>query len=220
MQNAEIKSRLERYFPSLYDALPELSVSAYRLMQVPANTTIFDVGSPCEQYLLLTKGTVSAKMYSKSGKSILLYRIEPGQSCIITTSCLLGNTNYPTVGETETDCEALGISKPEFTKALNQSALFRKFVFDCMGQRLSDVMLRLETVNFTSIDSRIANALLSRQKDSPRIRLTHESLAEEVGTAREVVSRHLKSLETQNLIKLERGEVILKDTKALAVLCE
>lgn len=220
MQNAEIKSRLEKYFPALYDALPELPVSAYQLMQVPANTTVFDVGSPCQQYLLLTSGTVSAKMLSKSGKSILLYRIGPGQSCIITTSCLLGNTNYPTIGETETDCEALGISKSEFTKALNQSALFRKFVFDGMGQRLSDVMLRLETVNFTSIDSRIANALLSRQKASQRIKLTHESLAEEVGTAREVVSRHLKRLEAKNLIKLERGEVILKDAIELAALCE
>jgi CRP/FNR family transcriptional regulator len=81
-------------------------------------------------------------------------------------------------------------------------------------------MLRLETVNFTSIDSRIANALLSRRQDSQHIKLTHESLAEEVGTAREVVSRHLKKMEAKNLIKLERGEVILKDKNKLAALCE
>lgn len=220
MSDAEIQSRLQTLFPALYSAVPQPPISAYHLVNVPADHRLFDIGSACKQYLLLTAGSISVKMLSKSGKSILLYRVEPGQSCIITTSCLLGNANYPTFGETETDIEALSISQPAFAQAIEQSTLFRQFVFDSLGKRLHDVMAKLESVNFTSIDSRIANTLLARKNGAARINVTHEALAEEVGTAREVISRHLKQLERKQLITLERGAVVLIDTQALSELCE
>ena len=142
-------------------------------------------------------------MLAKSGKSILLYRVKPGQSCIITTSCLLGSAHYPTFGESETDIEALSIPHQAFSRALNLSGEFRQFVFDGLGQRLADVMQRLELVNFTSIDSRLATALLVRNPGSGQLQITHETLAEEVGTAREVISRHLKKMETKGLLLTE-----------------
>jgi len=213
-----ITPRLQKYFPSLYKALPEVPASAYQLMQVPGDTTVFDIGGACEQYLLLTHGSVGVKMLTKNGKSVLLYRVQPGQSCIITTSCLLGDSRYPSYGETETQVEALGIPQPVFSKALDESKLFRRFVFDGLSQRLADVMQRLELINFTSIDSRLADALLIRCGPSARIETTHEILAEEVGTAREVISRHLKKLEKQGLLQLERGAIILKDKAALSAL--
>ncbi len=215
-----VHSRLQSHFPALCKALPELPTSAYQLFNVPANTTIFNVGGECEQYLLLTKGSVTVKMRAKNGKSILLYRVFPGQSCIITTSCLLGNADYPTFGETETDAEALSISHQAFSQALDQSNAFRKFVFDSLGQRLADVMHRLESVNFTSIDSRLATALLSQQTVTRHIEITHEALAEEVGTAREVISRHLKKMEVNGLVKLGRGTVIIADAEILSTLRE
>jgi CRP/FNR family transcriptional regulator len=215
-----IHSRLRAHFPTLSDALPDLPAASYQLIKVPANTTIFDIGGECEHYLLLTAGTVGVKMLAKNGKSILLYRVYPGQSCIITTSCLLGNAQYPTFGETETDIEALSIPHKLFSQALDRSSEFRKFVFDGLGQRLADVMQRLETVNFTSIDSRLATTLLAHNTGSGQIDITHEALAEEVGTAREVVSRHLKKMKTNGLVKLGRGTVILENTDALTALCE
>jgi CRP/FNR family transcriptional regulator len=215
-----IHSRLRAHFPTLSDALPDLPAASYQLIKVPANTTIFDIGGECEHYLLLTAGTVGVKMLAKNGKSILLYRVYPGQSCIITTSCLLGNAHYPTFGETETDIEALSIPHKLFSQALDRSSEFRKFVFDGLGQRLADVMQRLETVNFTSIDSRLATTLLAHNTGSGQIDITHEALAEEVGTAREVVSRHLKKMETNGLVKLGRGTVLLENTDALTALCE
>ncbi len=215
-----ILSRLQTHFPALCDALSELPVSAYQLVDVPANTTIFNVGGKCEQYLLLTKGSVAVKMLAKNGKSILLYRVQPGQSCIITTSCLLGNAQYPAFGETETDAEALSISLQAFNQALGKSNEFRKFVFAGLGQRLADVMLRLESVNFTSIDSRLAIALLALKPGSMEIKITHETLAEEVGTAREVISRHLKKMEAGGLVKLGRGTISLSDIDELTALCE
>jgi len=215
-----VHSRLQSHFPALCKALPELPASAYQLINAPANITIFDIGGECEQYLLLTKGSIAVKMLAKNGKSILLYRVQPGQSCIITTSCLLGSSHYPTFGETETDIEALSIPHTAFSRALNHSDDFRQFVFDGLGQRLADVMQRLETVNFTSIDSRLATALLAHTPSAGHIEITHEALAEEVGTAREVISRHLKKMETKGLVKLGRGTVVLENRDALTELCE
>jgi CRP/FNR family transcriptional regulator len=220
MPQDPVLSRLQTHFPALSKALPALPASAYQLINAPAGTTIFDIGGECEQFLLLTKGSVAVKMLAKSGKSILLYRVRPGQSCIITTSCLLGNAHYPTFGETETDVEALCIPHHAFSQALNQSKEIRQFIFDGFGQRLADVMQRLESVNFTSIDSRLATALLTRNPGSSHLQITHETLAEEVGTAREVVSRHLKKLETKGLLKLGRGTVNLVDLNKLQALCD
>ena len=109
MPQDSIQSQLQNYFPALYSALPEVPADAYQLMQVPAATTVFDIGGACEQYLLIIEGSVAVKMLTKNGKSVLLYRVNPGQSCIITTSCLLGDSRYPSFGETETQVQALGI---------------------------------------------------------------------------------------------------------------
>jgi len=220
MSQQEIQNQLKRQFPTLYQAIAEVPLSTYQAMQVPANTTIFDIGGACEQYLLLTKGSVGVKMLTKNGKSVLLYRVQPGQSCIITTSCLLGNSRYPSYGETETEIEALGIPRLAFSRALDQSAQFRKFVFDGLSQRLADVMQRLELINFTSIDSRLADALLTRAAPDGRLEATHETLAEEVGTAREVISRHLKKLETRGMLKLDRGVIQIVDSTAITKLCD
>lgn len=141
---------------------------------------------------MITKGSVGVKILTKSDKSVLLYRVKPGQSCIITTSCLLGSSRYPSFGETETPVETLGIPHPLFSRALDESRLFRRFVFDGLGQRLIDVMQRLEQINFNSIDACLATALLALAGQSNLIQVTHEALAEEVGSTREVISRHLK----------------------------
>lgn len=220
MSQDTIRARLQMHFPALRNTLALLPASAYQLIRVPAGTTIFDIGGACEQYLLLTEGKVSVKMLTKNGKSLLLYHVNPGQSCVITTSCLLGDAHYPTFGEAETEVEALSISRQMFGRALDQSSAFREFVFSGLGQRLADVMQRLETVNFTSIDSRLATALLSRGLESGQVKMTHEALAEEVGTAREVISRHLKKMETRGMLKLERGVIALQDIVALDSLCE
>lgn len=220
MSQDSIQSQLQNFFPVLYSALAEVPAEAYQLIQVPAATTVFDAGGACEQYLLIIEGSVAVKMLTKNGKSVLLYRVNPGQSCIITTSCLLGDSRYPSFGETETQVQALAIPRHIFTRALDESRLFRRFVFDGLSQRLADVMQRLELINFTSIDNRLAAALLARSETTTLIKATHEALAEEVGTAREVISRHLKKLESQGLLKLERGAIIVKQRARLLTLCE
>lgn len=215
-----IESRLKQYFPSLHAALPEIPISHYQLATLPEDATIFKIGTRCEQYLLLTKGVVNVRMLSKSGKSIVLYRVKAGQPCAITTSCLLGNTDYPTIGTAQTEIEALVISHINFDRALNRSETFRQFVFAGLGHRLTSIMERIDLINFTSIDSRIASILIDQRDNNNSLKTTHELIAEEVGTAREVVSRHLKKLESKSIIELKRGQITLKDIKYLSNLCD
>ena len=220
MTHELIESRLKQYFPSLCAALPEIPITNYQLVTLPVEATIFNIGTRCEQYLLLTKGVVNVRMLSKSGKSIFLYRVIAGQPCAITTSCLLGNTDYPTIGTAQTEIEALVISHVNFDRALNRSETFRQFVFAGLGQRLTSIMERIDSINFTSIDSRIASILIDQCDNKNSLKTTHELMAEEVGTAREVISRHLKKFESKNIIELSRGQITLKDIKYLSSLCD
>lgn len=215
MQTEPVLELLQSLFPSLYAARNEVPASTYQLIEAPAGATVFDVGGACENYILLTAGLVSVRMLARNGRSVLLYRVEPGQSCVITTSCLLGNESYPSYGEADTPIRALSISRSRFNRALNESETFRRFVFDGLGQRLADLMARLEHLNFSSIDSRLAAALLDNSRGRNRVEITHEKLADEVGTAREVVSRHLKQMETAGLIQLERGAISLANPAGL-----
>ncbi len=215
-----IKERLQHYFPALHNLSDSLPASAFNLAQLPENTPVFGVGDACENYLLVTAGSVRVTMLTHGGKQLLLYRVTAGQSCIITTSCLLGRAKYPISAETEKDVEALVLSQHHFRQALDQSSGFRDFVFDGLGQRLADVMARLESINFTSVDHRLVAALLASDKEADLKQITHDQLAEEIGTAREVVSRHLKKYETQGLIKLSRGAIRVVDKDKLARLCD
>lgn len=220
MPQAAIEHRLKAHFPELIKHPADSLTRLFSLIQVPAHTRVFDVHSPCEYYLLLTEGLISVKMRSRSGKAIMLYKVEPGQSCIVTTSCLLGNTVYPTFAEADTDIEAISLPARAFKQALDQSDAFRSFVFKSLGQRLADVMQRLEAVNFTSIDHRLAESLLRAAGNNDEANLTHEQLAEEIGSAREVVSRHLKKLESQQLIQLARGAIHILDVAGLNALID
>ena len=220
MDGLTIRNQLLQYFPCLASPQVPLREADYRLVEFPAARQLFATGDDCNNYLLLTAGSVRVSLLTHSGKKVLLYRVKPGQSCVITTSCLLGNTRYPTMGETESPVQALILSRQKFKQALDHSSVFREFVFNGLSARLADVMARLEAINFTSIDARLAVALLRLQEGGVVSGATHEQLASEVGTAREVVSRHLKRLESDGLIQLKRGSITLIDTDRIARLCD
>jgi CRP/FNR family transcriptional regulator len=207
------------------DCFPELSQSQDPIIQqllksahsttLPPGKTVFRRGSTCENYLLIAKGRVKTFLISASGREILLYHVNPGESCVLTTSCLLGGDAYPAEGITETSVDALMIHRKAFDQALGQSTQFRQFVFANMGKRFADVIARMEALNFTHIDARLAQTLLQHANGQTYLMITHQSLADEMGTAREVVSRHLKSFEQQGLIKLGRGEIRILNPKQL-----
>lgn len=179
-----------------------------RRIAVPAGSVLFRPGDACGAYLLLLRGTVRVELITPSGHQLLLYRVEPGQSCVLTTSCLLAHEAYAAEGTAETEVVGLGLSPALFERLLAASAEFRRLVFTDFGHRLADLMLLLNEVAFRRIDARLADWLTQRlDRQGPTIRQTHQEIATELGTAREVVSRQLKEFERQGYLALARGQI-------------
>jgi CRP/FNR family transcriptional regulator len=206
----------QTYF-SEFIAAQETSInslmSSATLVELKAGQHVFYPGDSCEQYLLVLQGSVKVQIISKSGREMLLYRVCSGDSCVLTTSCLMSGDFYPAEGITESDVLAFSISSHAFYRCMEKSAFFREFVFKKFSVRLSGVIGLLEDVNFTGIDSRLCKALL--QEDKKVIDLTHQELAAILGSAREVISRHLKRFESLGWVNLSRGTVTLLNIDAL-----
>jgi CRP/FNR family transcriptional regulator len=212
-----VKSTLwETYFPE-FIAAQEASInslmSSAALVELEAGQHIFYPGDNCEHYLLVLKGSVKAQIISKSGREMLLYRVCSGDSCVLTTSCLMSGDCYPAEGIAESEVLAFSISSHAFYRCMEKSAFFREFVFKKFSVRLSGVIGLLEDVNFTGIDSRLCKALL--HEDKKVVALTHQELAAILGSAREVISRHLKRFESLGWVSLARGTVTLLNVEAL-----
>ena len=189
--------------------LDKLLASA-QIVKLEQGRFVFHAGDMCEAFLLLLDGEVRVQLTSAGGREITLYRIGRGGSCILTTSCLLSNENYPAEAIAESDVEALAIPISSFQDALEESQWFRRFVFDGFSMRLTSVIQKIEHIAFTSIDARLAAVLLELDRNGVQ-KVTHQDIAVELGTAREVVSRHLKRFESHGWVQLGRGKVTLVD---------
>lgn len=211
-----------QYFPrfaaSEDPAIQRLKVAAH-LVKLVSGYTVFHPGSPCANYLLVLEGEVRVRMTTLGGREILLYRVCPGNACILTTSCLLGGNSYPAEGVTTAPTTAFAVPEPIFRQTLNHSEFFRGFVFADFAQRLSKVIARMEELVAGDIDPRLAQALLDNAR-AGRVRKTHEELATDIGTAREVVSRHLQRYQRQGWVRQGRGTVEILDAAALGKLLE
>lgn len=211
------------------DALPELHASADDLTRslldtsntitLPANSTVFQQGDQCGNYLIILDGSVKVFTRAENGREIVLYRLGHGDTCVLTTSCLFGKKNYPAEGCTETPVTALAIPAERFNRAIEESATFRKLVFAAFSTHLSDLITLVEKVAFGRIESRLAKHLLDHRDEGGVIAATHQQISTELGSAREVISRHLKEMETKGYIKINRGQISVLDVSALESIC-
>ena len=175
---------------------------------------VFHAGDLCPAFLLVLEGDVRVQLTSASGREVTLYRISAGGSCILTTSCLLSQEDYPAEAIAESDLVAAAIPSALFQDALTGSQQFRTFVFDGFSTRLKNVIARIEELAFTSIDARLGRVLLELHIKRVE-RVTHQDIAVELGTAREVVSRHLKRFAAERWVELGRGRVTVVDPVGL-----
>lgn len=176
---------------------------------------IFHAGTPCNQYLLVLEGQIRVQQISAGGREIVLYRIGPGESCILTTACLFSHRSYPAMGITETDVKAISLPKLLFDQLIGQSSMFREFVFNAYGNRLTDLLTLVEAVVFTRLDIRLARKLLDLGSHSQLVHITHQTLATELGSAREVISRALKEFELRGWIRRGSGQIEILQTQGL-----
>ena len=216
MESISAEKLWEANFPEFIKAgeagINSLMASAKRV-ELSAGQQVFYPGAVCEQYLLVLEGSVKAQIISEGGREMLLYKVGAGDSCVLTTSCLLSGDNYPAEGIAETDVLAFSISSHAFYRCIERSAFFREFVFKKFSARLSGIIALLEDVTFSAIDTRLSKALLAEKSDV--ITLTHQELATKLGSAREVISRHLKRFEAYGWVSLNRGTVTILNANAL-----
>ncbi len=171
---------------------------------------LFRTGDACEGYLLVLEGSLRVSLLGEGGHAILLYRVGPGESCVLTTTCLLGRQAYPAEGVVETRLEGLLLPTPTVEALIEASPAFRRFALGRIGDRLADLLALVSEVAFRRTDARLAGWLVERSaRLGRRLDVTHEAIAKELGTAREVVSRLLKELERRGLVRLGRGTVEL-----------
>lgn len=204
-------------FPQLHDlddpAWQEV-LEAARPVELPAGTTVFRDGEGCQNYLFVIDGSVRVQKIAENGREIVLYRVQTGEACILTTSCLLSHQRYPAEGVAETDVRAISIPVPRFDAGISGSAGFRQFVFSSYGKRISELIMLVEDVAFGKMDIRLSQYLLDSSQQE-EVNRTHQEMAADLGTAREVVSRQLKEFERRGWIGLSRGKISLLDRPSL-----
>ena len=194
--------------------------AAARPSALQAGTVVFRPGVPCERFLIVLDGVVRVRMLAESGREIVLYRVTGGETCIMTTACLMAGSEYAAEGVAETSVRAVAVPGATFHRLLTDSDAFRRFVFGAYGARLADLMMVVQEVAFRRIDVRLARYLSEARGPGGAIDATHEAIAAELGTAREVVSRQLKDFERRGWLRRSRGRIVVADPDPLRALAE
>ncbi|MDS9469163.1 Crp/Fnr family transcriptional regulator [Paracoccus sp. MBLB3053] len=214
---AEITQDWLSHFPGLMKMSPELQDelrAASRVQVLPEGTRLFGPGQAPTALALLLKGSVRVQQTGESGREITLYRVQAGESCVLTTACLLAYEDYAAEGIAETEVTAAIVPRDAFEHMIERSPEFRRFIFSAYSRRISDLFTVIEEVAFRRVDVRLAGLLLKQQKGGV-ITATHQALAAELGTAREVVSRTLQDFSRRGWVELGRGSVQLTAPAAL-----
>ena len=202
---------LSRLEPAIRDVLTRKSA----VVTVREGSVIFGPGKSPENLLLLLEGRVRVQQVSEAGREIVLYRVEAGQSCVLTTACLLAHEGYSAEGIAETDVRAVAIPRTVFDDLIAQSVTFRTFIFTAYSKRITDLFQIIEDIAFQRVDIRLAQKLLDLERGTGQIKATHQQLAAELGTAREVLSRQLGEFQRRGWIRQSRGSVELVEPDGL-----
>lgn len=178
-------------------------------------SALFRTGDACDRLFLLSEGVVRVQAVSRAGREIVLYRVRPDELCMMTALALLGATTYKADGIAETDISMQIISRAAFERRMAADPEFRSFVLGSLAHRMNDVVRLLQDAAFEGINRRLAQLLLERCDGRSVVCDTHEALALELGSAREVVSRRLKVFERNGWVRLARGKLDVVDAAAL-----
>ncbi|VAW77406.1 transcriptional regulator, Crp/Fnr family [hydrothermal vent metagenome] len=195
----------------------EAFLGALDQTRIPAGTRLFRESDRCENFMWLLEGTIRVFKHSPEGREITLYRVNPGELCVLSLQCLLSDERFPADAVAEDVILGLTLSKDDFDTALDDSKKFRRYLLQVLSKRIGDVVQLVSEVTFQRLDLRLAcllGQLFERAKGNA-LETTHAKLARELGTTREMVSRLLKELEHQQCIRLSRGRIHLTSAEGL-----
>jgi CRP/FNR family transcriptional regulator len=185
--------------------------SELRLVDAPSGTLLFEEHAPCGGFPFVLAGEVRVARGSLHGRSLELYRVTPGELCVVSTTCLFARRELTAHGVTSAPTRLAILSPPGF-EAWAAHEPFRRFVFGVFAERLADLMALAEAVAFQRLDQRLASALLGHGQV---VQATHQAIADELGTVREIVTRLLHRFEQAGWLRLGRERIELVDAAAL-----
>jgi len=212
-----VENILDRVAPAWSPNLRAVIAARGSRVHCPDGHGLFRPGDRCENYLIPLSGAVRVEQMGATGRSVVLYRVGPGDSCVMTTSCLLSHEPYQAYGFAEGDVDAIAISAAGFRELLNQQVEFRNLALSVFSQRIIELVEVIDQLLVHRVDRRLAAWLVGRAPEGGTVISTHQAVASELGTAREMVSRILKEFERRGWISLTRGQVEINDVTALRV---
>lgn len=183
--------------------------------RIPAGHDVFVDGDRVDGIALLLSGVVRVYKIGETGREITLYRFGLGQSCILSANAILSDKSFPAIATVEEDAEAVMIPADVFRAWVRKYDLWREFVFDLLSERLSTVMAVVDEVVFKRMDRRVAALLLTQARVQNPMRVTHQEIAAELGSSREVISRILEDFSREGLIESGRGAIEVLDSEGL-----
>jgi CRP/FNR family transcriptional regulator len=196
--------------PASRDSLATLPV-----LTLPPGRALFHQGQAAEGFVVVLSGRIDVYLTAHSGREILLYSVEPGQSCIQSTLGLLGGEVFSGTATCAGEVKAVLVPRGLFLSLMDSDPAFRRYILAAFGKRMRDLTLMLERVAFGRIEPRLAQALIDTSIGD-RVSHTQEALAVRIGSAREVVTRHLRDFADQGLIRTARGRVDILDPARLS----
>ncbi len=183
--------------------------------KIPAGKDVFMEGDEAEAIAVLLSGSVRVYRISETGREITLYRFGHGESCILTANAILNQKTFPAIATIEADAEAVMIPADVFRDWIKRFDVWREFVFNLLSDRLNAILSVVDEVVFQRMDKRVAAWLAAKASQNDRIRITHQEIASELGSSREVISRILDDLSQRGLVESGRGNIDILDYEAL-----
>jgi CRP/FNR family transcriptional regulator len=190
--------------------------AAARRFALPAGKQVLAQGQACTALAFVREGSVRVYLIGEDGREITLYRVGPGESCVLTASCILGGTGFPALAVADRAASGCAVPAATFQGWVARHVFWREYVFRLVGKRMAVVLAQFEAAKFGRLDMRLARHILQQlPPGGGSLRTTQQELANELGSAREVVSRVLNRWQKTNWLRLERGWVHVTDRPSL-----
>lgn len=205
------------YCEKLSNDEKQLLINNIKVVKYNKGEHLHSAGKECVGHLLVKKGELRAYMLSEEGRDVTLFRLPEGESCVLSASCLLSNITFEVLIDAEQDSEVFLLDVDIFDRLTMKNIYVENYMYKKAADRFSDVMWAMEQILFKSFDARLAIFLYDEMVNTKSnvIKLTHEQIAKYIGSAREVVSRMLKSFEKHEVLKLSRGTIEIIDKEKL-----
>ncbi len=205
------KENFVKIFPAFRDSLRNLvpkMLAAGQQRSIPRDARIYAEGDACSSIAFVLSGEIRVFKIGDTGREITLYEIGHGETCILNASCILSGSTYPAHAVAVSDVDVLLVPSADFRKLVMEQEAMRDFVFTLLSHRLAAVMELVEEVAFGRLDQRLMEHLVQKSANNV-LETTHQKIANDLGTSREVVSRLLKDFERKGQVRLSRNSITL-----------